>query len=316
MGELTIVFLPVIWTIGWAYALMPQFGRQVVSELLGFCFRLAGFKAGVVRQNLKYAFPSDDLLRDRIERESYREFAKLVLEIFMLPGVGPFPGAMRYFVERQSRLIGVENWKAALSSGRGGIFVASHVGNWEVMAATGALLGGIDLMIVTKQVKPFWLHEAIKKGRLRCGVKCTYEPKTMKDVLGQLRKGGTVGFVLDQYAGPPIGIRVPVFGVPVGTLGAPAALAKRTGAALIPVLNYRKNDGRTEVVIRKPHLWLRDDTGVDSEREIALNTAALAQQMEADIRAHPGQWLWSHRRFKGDLSPLRPHEWEEGRSRK
>src|SRR6185312_635098 len=118
-------------------------------------------------------------------------------------------------------------------------FVSSHVGNWEIMSGSGALLGGIDLMIVTKRLKPAWIHRAIERGRIRSGVKGTYEPRPMKDVLRHLSKNGTVGFVMDQYPGPPVGVRVPVFGVPTGTPAAIAALARRTGAPVVPVVNYR-----------------------------------------------------------------------------
>ena len=99
-------------------------------------------------------------------------------------------------------------------------------------------------MIVTKRLKPSWIHEAVERGRSRCHYKATYEPRTMKDVLRHLKSGETVGFVMDQYSGPPVGIRVPVFGVPVGTPAAIATLAKRTGAPVIPVVSYRLEDGR------------------------------------------------------------------------
>src|SRR5207248_3841646 len=145
--------------------------------------------------------------------------------------LGPKGTLRRHIVDR-SELLGLENWRKAKELGKGVIFLSSHVGNWEIMAATGAIHGGMDLMLVTKRVKPAWFHEAIQKGRLECGVTATYEPRTFKDVMLHLRKNGTVGFVLDQYAGPPVGVRVPVFGISVGTSPALAMIAKRTGSAV------------------------------------------------------------------------------------
>jgi KDO2-lipid IV(A) lauroyltransferase len=180
------------------------------------------------------------------------------------------------------------------------------------MSAGGGVQLGMDLMLVTKHLKPEWLHRAIERCRSRCHVKATYEPRTLRDVLAHLKKGGTVGFVLDQYAGPPVGVRVPVFGVPVGTTTAVAMLAKRTGAPVLPVVNYREPDGRYRIEIRPPLSWEE----VDAETEIAFNTARYAALLEKDIYAHPDQWLWIHRRFKGDLTPVRDGEWAEGRARK
>jgi KDO2-lipid IV(A) lauroyltransferase len=267
----------------------------------------------VVLQNLQIAFPQDSQAERRRElfRAAYEHLGHLTFEILML--LGPMPR----FVRRRSRLEGLEHWQNAVAQGKGVIFLASHVGNWEVMAATGALHGGMDLMLVTKHLKPEWLHRAIEEGRRRCGVSATYEPKTLRDVLAHLKRNGTVGFVLDQYAGPPVGVRVPVFGVPVGTTGAVAMLKRRTGAVLLPVVNFRKPDGSWSVVIRPPLDWKAAPEGVEEPTtyEIALNTSLYAQFLERDIFDHPEQWLWIHRRFKGDLSPIREGEWSGGRVR-
>jgi KDO2-lipid IV(A) lauroyltransferase len=267
---------------------------------------------------LEFAFPHDEKKREYLFREAYRHLGRLVFEILCL--LGP----MKSFVLKYSELRGLENWKQAHEAGKGVIFLASHVGNWEIMAATGAVFGGMDLMIVTKHLKPEWLHQAIEKGRAACGVSATYEPRTLRDVLAHLKKGGTVGFVLDQYAGPPVGVRVPVFGIPVGTTSAVAMLARRTGAAVVPVVNYRKPDGRFVTEIRPALTWQKADSKMgqsspgqdDTAWEIAVNTAYYAQVLERDIDDHPEQWLWIHRRFKGDLSPLRDGEWLEGRARR
>lgn len=270
---------------------------------------MAGLRANVVRENLAYAYPGEGQAarRDELFRAAYRHLGNLILDISLL--LGP----MRRHVERMGELQGVEHWKAARNPGKGVLFLSSHVGNWELMAAIGAIHGGIDIRLVTKHLKPEWLHGAIERARLRCGVRATYEPRTLRDVLADLRKGGTVGFVLDQYAGPPVGVRVPVFGVPVGTSLALAALARRTGAPVLPVVNYRTAEGRQVARIYPALEWIRDD---DPQKELALNTARYAAVLEEHIRAHPEQWLWTHRRFKGNLAPLTEGEWSDGRARR
>jgi KDO2-lipid IV(A) lauroyltransferase len=265
-------------------------------------------RGGVIDQNLQIAYPNkDNAFRDRIRISSYESLGHLIVELLLL--LGPF----RKFILKYSSIVGGEHWREAKKHGKGVIFASSHVGNWEVMAATGAIYEGMDMMIVTKQLKPAWLHGAVERARLRAGVRGTYEPRTLKDVLRHLGKNGTVGFVMDQYSGPPVGVRVPVFGVPVGTPAAIATLAKRTGATVLPVVNYRDKNGRFRVEIRAPLDWQEE---AEPHREIAVNTARFAADLENDIYNHPDQWLWVHRRFKGELGPLRDGEWSEGRSRK
>jgi KDO2-lipid IV(A) lauroyltransferase len=170
-----------------------------------------------------------------------------------------------------------------------------------------------DFMMVTKKLKPGWLHDRMQQGRSSCRVRATYEPKTLRDVLSQLKAGETVGIALDQYAGPPVGVRVPFLGACVGTHTLIALLVKRTGAAVVPVRCFREENGIYQVEFLPEVEWVEHE---NVHEENALNTARYAASMESMVRGHPRQWLWTHRRFKGDLSPLRPGEWGQGRVRK
>lgn len=272
--------------------------------LAGF-LKLIQFRAKVIRQNLIFAYPDDPSLRAELYERAYGHLGQLFCELLLL--FGP----LKEFAIEQSELLGFENWKAAHDQGKGVIFLSSHVGNWEIMAATGGTRG-ISLMMVTKKLKPQWIHDAVEVGRKRASVRATYEPKTFRDVLSELKNKGTVGIVLDQYAGAPVGVRVPFFGKPVGTHTVLATLAKRTGAIVLPALCYRKPDGRSVVEIQTPLSWITDP---DPHREIAVNTAYYTSVLERHIREHADQWLWTHRRFKGDLSPLKPDEWSHARNR-
>ncbi len=281
--------------IAWSYASAPLRVQNLLSRGLGHLFRRVGLRREVIEANLMRAYPGDALTRRRTElsRQTYDHLGRLFFEIMLV--VGP----LRTFCSKRVRVVGAEHATQAAKEGRGVIFLASHVGNWELMAA-GSVPEVGPTVLVTKHLKPEWLHRAFEKGRHRCGVLGTYEPKTLRDVLRTLRDRGRVGVVLDQYSGPPVGVRVPLFGVWVGTSTVVAAVARRTGAAVLPVLNYRRPDGTTIVEIRPALAWLRDST---PEREIERNTARYASVIEEDILRHPDQWLWSHRRFKGDLHP-------------
>ncbi len=295
-----------------AVALLTRNMQLALGGWIGALLCWIGFRRRVVVENLKLAYPGDTLeftqARSQVERAAYRHVGRLFLEIAILFA----PGKMwRRFCERWVELRGRHHWELAHAQGRGVVFLSSHVGNWEAMAAAGAL-AGIDLWIVTKLLKPQWIHKKIERSRASIGVHGAYEPRTLRDVLRVLRHGGTVGFVLDQYTGPPVGVRVPYFGVTVGTSLALATVVKRTGALVLPVVNTRTPEGRLVTEIRAPLQWQAED---HPDRELAVNTARFVECVEADVRANPEQWLWTHRRFKGDLSPLRDGEWEAGRAR-
>jgi KDO2-lipid IV(A) lauroyltransferase len=294
--------------IGWVLSILPRSLQLGLGRLIGSVLYRRKVRIQVVEQNVEIAYPTRNIeFKQQLTERSYEGLGHLVVELVIL--FGPF----KRFIQKHSQITGAENWRDAVKAGKGAIFISSHVGNWEVMAATGAVFENINIMIVTKHLKPEWVHKAVERARARAGVLGTYEPRTLKDVLRHLGKNGAVGFVMDQYSGPPVGVRVPVFGVPVGTPAAIAALAKRTGAAVLPVVSYRDDQGRFRVEIRPAIKW---EEGPTPQREIALNTARFAAELEKDIHSHPEQWLWTHRRFKGDLGPLRSDEWDQGRSRK
>ncbi len=302
------VFLLLLRGLAFTYGALPLRLQRALGKVLGRLLYAIRFRLAVVQRNLDVAFssPAEENRRQRILRASYDHFGGLILDILML--LGP----LKSYVLKNVELLGNENIDAALREGRGILFLSSHLGNWEMMAAAGGLHTRAKLLMVTKRIKPDWLHRAIERGRSRCKVRATYEPQTLKDVLAHLKKGEAVGFVLDQYSGPPVGVRVPFFNVPVGTPLIVAALAKRTDAAVLPVETYRRPDGRWVVDVGPPVPW---QAFPDRSYELAANTAYYTSIIEKMILRHPEQWMWTHRRFKGDLSPLREGEWQEGRTR-
>jgi Kdo2-lipid IVA lauroyltransferase/acyltransferase len=223
---------------------------------------------------------------EALVRKNYEHYGLLTLELLHI--FAPIPGHWRAYVLRTTRLDGYENWKAANDKGKGALFCSAHLANWELMAAAGAM-AGIPITIVTRRLKPEWLHLWMEKTRRSVGVGALYQPKTMPGVLRGLRDGASVGFVMDQYMPPPMGKPLTFFGVRVNTLTAIAPLARRTAAPITPVTQRRAPDG-TVVVAIEPEFALGSDDDADNQR--------LSDLVEKWIRAEPGQWLWAHRRFK------------------
>ncbi len=293
------ILLVILKGLGTFEAVAPFRIRLAAHRALGIVLRVAGIRRKVVRENLEVAYPGSEQagVRLGLEKQAYDHLGSLVFEVPLV-----FAG-MERFVRQKVIFKGADVWRQAASEGRGVLFLSSHVGNWEVMAAAGAAQG-MPLMIVTKRLKPSWFHEAMERGRRRVGVEGAYEPRTLQDVLRWLKAGKTVGFVLDQHAGPPVGVRVPVFGVPAGTHTAPALIARRTGARVLPVVNYRTPEGGWVVEVEPPLELLPD-----GPEFLGQQTAIFSAHLEKHIRRHPEQWLWIHKRFKGDRSPIQPGEW-------
>ena len=274
--------------LGLFVALLSRPAELALGRGLGRFALAVDFKRRrVARDNIRRCLPElGPAGWDALLRANYEHYAILTLELLHI--FAPIRGHWLAYVERTTRLDGFANWKAANDKGEGALFCSAHLANWELMAAAGAL-AGIPITIVTRRLKPEWLHRWMEETRLSVGVRALYQPHTVPGVLRGLRAGASVGFVMDQYMPPPMGKPLNFFGVRVNTLTAIAPLARRTNAPITPVTQRRGADGEVVVAI-EPEFALGADDDADNQR--------LSDLVEKWIRAEPAQWLWAHRRFK------------------
>ena len=95
-----------------------------------------------------------------------------------------------------------------------------------------------------------------------------------------------VGVVLDQSMGDGAILRF--FGHEALTALSPAEMALRYNALVVPTYGIRRPDGGFDMVIEAPIPHSDPET----------MTQALNDSLEAQVRLHMDQWLWTHRRWK------------------
>jgi KDO2-lipid IV(A) lauroyltransferase len=188
--------------------------------------------------------------------------------------------------------VDVEGWEhveAVRSSGRPLLFVTGHCGNWELLAAT-INCGGVGMAVIARGANEARLGDPILDLRKRFGTETINRAETgaSRRLLTVLREGGALGMLIDQDT-PVKGVWVPFFGRPAYTPVGAAELALKRGAGVVPCFIARQPDGRHRAVFH-PELELP----ADPTAATALMTAAI----EAQVRAHPEQWVWLHRRWR------------------
>jgi KDO2-lipid IV(A) lauroyltransferase len=190
---------------------------------------------------------------------------------------------------------GGENFARARARGRGVLVLTAHLGNWDLLAVSEALAGA-DLAIVTRHQRARGVDAVWKAKRARLGVRQIGAggARSARALLGHLRGGGVVGFVLDQHAGDA-GVVVDFLGRPASTDPGLAALALASGAPVLPVFIRRLEDGTHEVDIG---VEVPLAPGATRAARIAASTARFAAVVADAVRRTPEQWLWLHRRWK------------------
>ena len=102
-----------------------------------------------------------------------------------------------------------------------------------------------------------------------------------------LRGGGMLALGFDQFVHD--GTALQFFGLPSRTVLTPAELALRYDTLLVPIAGVRQADGLSFSV----EVGMPITHGTAAKMMQALN-----DDLERQIRAHPGQWFWVHRRWK------------------
>jgi Kdo2-lipid IVA lauroyltransferase/acyltransferase len=193
-----------------------------------------------------------------------------------------------------ARANGMEAVKKAVARGKGLIAVTAHLGNWELLACYFAREFSGKVTVVARQVYDPRFDRMVTRMRERQGYQVVQRGVALRGILKALQQNHVVGVLCDQDTGRD-GVFVPFFGKAAWTQSGPARIARKTGAALMPIFITRGKDGLFEVNVGKEIQVPR--TG-DAERDVLETTRRYTEAIEAQVRAHPDQWVWMHERWK------------------
>jgi KDO2-lipid IV(A) lauroyltransferase len=236
--------------------------------------------------HLARCFPERD--RRWVERTARGSFVHLGKALLELMKVGPKD------LSRVVEFSGREKLDAALSQGKGVVYMTGHIGNWELMGAAVAAHG--PLSVVAAPIEPEAVNDQIVGLRARLGVKTILrsKPGAAKELIRVFRENRILGILIDQDTDVE-GAFVPFFGAPAWTPTAAAQMAIKFGAAVVFGFIRRGPGGRHRITIEGPLDLTR--TGNDEE-DIRINTARFTALIEQAIRECPEQWVWMHRRWR------------------
>lgn len=292
--------------VTWLLGLLPRGAALAVGRGLG---RLWGDldrrHVRVALDNLGHAFPHwDEARRLRTARGVYAHFGQILFDILWLSERPPETVLSVVDVE------GRQHVERAAAAGRGTVLVTAHLGNWEAHGVAHGLLFG-PLGLVARPLDNPRLDARLCAFRRRSGNPVIYKQRALVQVLRILRSGGGVAILIDQNVQEGDGIFVDFFGRLAATTTVAAALAVKTGCALVPVRVRLGGDGRYRAGYEPAVKWIPSG---DRQRDIAHLTQVLTHRIEAWVREAPEQWLWIHRRWKTQPGAARTEAISDQRS--
>jgi KDO2-lipid IV(A) lauroyltransferase len=283
-------YLPV-WLIAQTLRWLPRPVARAIGHGLAIAFYwLHPRLRRVGMRNLELAFlEKSPAERARILRDVYRSLGRLLAEI------PKFPTYTLENVERIAIYDGLENYLAARDRGKGVLFMTAHLGGWEIGSFVHSLHGHW-LNIVVRDLDNPLLNRWVRDLRTLHGNKTYDKDDYARGLLAAMRRGETVGVLMDTNMTPPQGVFVNYFGLPACTAGGVARVAMRTGAAVVPAFTvWDKDLGKYRIRFEPaiPTVCTGDD-----DADAIANTQNYTMAIEQAVRAHPEQWLWVHRRWK------------------
>jgi KDO2-lipid IV(A) lauroyltransferase len=282
--------------VAWAYAagwtlvkaLPERLARRLFDTGADLAYRKRGKGVRRLAANLARVVPAEDV--EAVTRQGVRSYARYWLEAFRLPVMG------------RARILGGVDCDnpERLSHPNGVVAVLPHMGNWDVAGAWASLTGH-KFTTVAERLKPEALFDRFVAFRESLGmevVPLTGGDANPFDVLAdRLRAGGLVCLLGDRDL-TARGVEVQFFGETAKFPAGPAALAIRTGAALVPATLWADGD--------RWHIRMHEPIPVPSGRDqIRRMTQAVADVFEAGIREHPADWHMLQRLWVADLDPAR-----------
>ncbi len=221
-----------------------------------------------------------------LAKESFKNLGKSIMEIVRIyHGMGEV-------ILKNTEIDGVEHYLSALKKGKGILLVTGHCGNWEVLALVSSYKVN-PLAVVARAINNPYLNRLVERVRRKYGNRIIYKKGALREIIRELRRGGSVGILIDQSVLPSEGVKIPFLGRAAWTMRTPAVIAAKTGASVVPAFIQRTSTGHKIKVY--PEVELVEGTSEDS---VVENTKRISSYVEGYIKENPSEWLWIHRRWK------------------
>jgi KDO2-lipid IV(A) lauroyltransferase len=286
-----------VYALGWTVlgAVPERAGRRVFDRIADRAWRRRTAGVRRLEANLRrVAGPDATPAQIRaLSRAGMRSYLRYFYEMFRLSST---PAAV---LTARTECAGIEVIEAHLAAGRGVVAALPHMGNWD-QAGAWAALRGLAPTTVAERLRPASVFDRFVAFREGLGMEVLPLTGNGGGTVGRLarrlREGGLVCLLADRDL-TGSGVEVDLFGEPARLPAGPAALALRTGAALLPVSLWFEG----ERLRMRVHDEIPPPPGGDQAARVLAMTRRLAEVFEDAIAAHPEDWHMLQRVFTADL---------------
>ena len=269
----------------------------VIFKFLGFklASNLGSFMGGLlgpffrskkkIISNIKKALPEiGEKNIEIISKKMWKNYGRILSEYMFIKKFRNSKNEKIISVEGQEILDKIKNTKEPV------VFISGHFNNFELMAMQ-IEKSGINLAAIYRPLNNIFLNKIMERIRKKyiCRKQIKKGSSGTRDLLKSFKKNYSIALMIDQRVSE--GIRCEFFGQPALTTTIPAQLFKKFGCKIVPVYVERVNGIFFKIKVSEPINFSKES----SIEEITLD---LNKWLERMILINPGQWIWSHNRWK------------------
>jgi KDO2-lipid IV(A) lauroyltransferase len=221
-----------------------------------------------------------------LARLSWRNYGRYLSDFFYLPNATreEIVGRMHDEVPPPGSFALVDE---ALRPGKGAFLVSLHFGAWDVAAVYVASHHPIHILV--ESFADPRMDKLVMDQRQKVGLGILRIEKTPRQILRVLSQNGIVGVAVDKPVPPAEGVPVQFFGRTCYVPGGIAALALKSGAAILPgYCRYDPEYSATYYIGAGPVIF-PESTG-DKQQDVQQLTQRMFDALEAQVRRFPEQW--------------------------
>tara|TARA_Y100001970_G_C14222633_1_gene853596 strand:+ start:1194 stop:2048 length:855 start_codon:yes stop_codon:yes gene_type:complete len=267
------------------FFIFKVFGLRLSSYISGKIVRFIGplFRSKeMIKSNINKALPDIKLKeKEEIINSMWTSYGNILSEYMFLRQLR---SSKKILIEGENIIEEIKNNNEPV------IFISGHFSNFELMAMMIDKFG-INLAALYRPLNNFFLNfimEYLRKKYI-CKNQIKKGMTGLRELLTYFKNKHSIALMIDQRVTE--GVKSNFFNQKAFTTTIPAQFVKKFGCKIVPVYIERKNSLDFKITFSRPISFGKDET-------IEKITDDLNYLLEKMILRNPGQWIWSHNRWK------------------
>ena len=263
-------------------------GLKISSHFSGKLFETFGpiFRSkNLIKTNIQRAIPKINSSKIKsITKDMWNNYGRTLSEYMFLKGFRNDQFRSNVNITGKEILQKIKLEKTPV------IFVSGHFSNFELMAME-IEKSGVNLSAIYRPLNNIFLNILMERIRKKYICKNQIKKGTsgVRELLRLYKKGYSIALMIDQRVSQ--GIKSKFFNEEAFTTTIPAQFIKKFNCKVVPITIERHNGVNFNIKVEKPIAFSKNSSTEKITRELNI-------WLEKIILKNPGEWIWSHDRWK------------------